>query len=90
MTDANKITLFHAPNSRSTGALILLEELGAPYDLHILDMQAGEQRQPAFLAINPMGKVPAILHGDALVTEQVAIYLFLADLFPGRPGAGAD
>jgi glutathione S-transferase len=76
-----KITLFHAPNTRSSAALILLEEIGAPYDLHILNMKAGEQRQPAYLAINPMGKVPAIKHGDALVTEQVAIFIYLADLF---------
>lgn len=76
------ITLFHSPNTRSTGTLILLEELGAPYTLKILNMKAGEQRQPAFLAVNPMGKVPAILHGDALVTEQSAIFLHLADLFP--------
>jgi glutathione S-transferase len=82
MTDTNRITLFHAPNSRSSGTLILLEELGAPHELRVLNMQAGEQRQPEFLAINPMGKVPAILHGDVLVTEQVAIYLYLADLFP--------
>jgi glutathione S-transferase len=45
-------------------------------------MKAGEQRKPDYLAINPMGKVPAILHGDALVTEQPAVYLYLADLFP--------
>ena len=82
MTATDTITLFHAPNSRSTGALTLLEELGAPYDLHVLNIQAGEQRQPAYLSVNPMGKVPAILHGDALVTEQVAIYIYLADLFP--------
>jgi glutathione S-transferase len=82
MSDANKITLFHSPNTRSTGTLILLEELGVPYDLRVLNMQAGEQRQAAFLAVNPMGKVPALLHGDTLVTEQVAIYLYLADLFP--------
>ena len=82
------IVLFHAPNSRSSGTLALLEELGAPYHLHVLNMQAGEQRQPAYLAVNPMGKVPAILHGDVLVTEQVAIYLYLADLFPqARLGA---
>jgi glutathione S-transferase len=78
----SKITLFHSPNTRSTGTLILLEELGAPYDLHVLNMRAGEQRQPEFLGVNPMGKVPAILHGDALVTEQVAITIYLADLFP--------
>lgn len=83
MTDKDKIVLFHCPNSRSTGALILLEELGAPYELRVLNMQAGEQRNPAYLAINPMGKVPAILHGRVLVTEQVAVYLYLGDLFPG-------
>ena len=77
-----ELTLHHAPNSRSTGALVLLEELGAPYRLHVLDLKAGEQRQPAYLAINPMGKVPAVTHGDALVTEQVAVFLYLADLFP--------
>jgi glutathione S-transferase len=83
MSDLDKIVLFHSPNSRSGGTLVLLEELGAPYELRVLDIQAGEQRQAAFLAINPMGKVPAILHGDTLVTEQVAIFLYLADLFPG-------
>jgi glutathione S-transferase len=82
MTEADKIILFHSPNTRSSGTLVLLEELGAPYELRVLNMQAGEQRQPAYLAINPLGKVPAILHGDVLVTEQVAIYLYLADLFP--------
>jgi glutathione S-transferase len=82
MSATDAITLFHSPNSRSVGTLILLEELGAPYQLHVLNMQAGEQRQPAYLAVNPMGKVPAILHGDVLVTEQVAISLYLADLFP--------
>jgi glutathione S-transferase len=76
------ITFFHAPNTRSTGVAILLEELGAPHQTHILNMTAGEQRQPAYLAINPMGKVPAIRHGDALITEQAAIFIYLADLFP--------
>jgi glutathione S-transferase len=83
MTDADRIILFHAPNTRSSGTLVLLEELGAPYELRVLNMQAGEQRQPAFLAVNPLGKVPAILHGDVLVTEQVAVYLYLGDLFAG-------
>jgi glutathione S-transferase len=44
-------------------------------------MKAGEQRRPEYLAVNPMGKVPAIRHGDALVTEQGAVFLYLADLF---------
>ena len=76
------ITLFHSPQSRSSGALTLLEELGAPYDLCVLNMKAGENRKPPYLAINPMGKVPAIKHEHALVTEQVAIFIYLADLFP--------
>lgn len=82
MTVSNKPTLFHAPNTRSTGALILLEELGADHELHVLNMKAGEQRGAAYLAVNPMGKVPAVLHDDALVTEQVAVFLYLADLYP--------
>jgi glutathione S-transferase len=82
MPTTKPITLFHSPQTRSSGALALLEELKAPYKLHVLNMKAGEQRQPAFLAVNPMGKVPAILHGDVLITEQVAIGIYLADLFP--------
>jgi glutathione S-transferase len=76
------LTLIHAPNSRSCAARALLEELGVPYDLHVLDLKKNEQRAPDYLAVNPMGKVPAILHGDALVTEQPAIFIYLADLFP--------
>ena len=82
MTHDRQVTLFHSPNTRSSGVLTLLEEIGAPYELHVLNMKAGEQRRPEYLAISPMGKVPALRHGGALVTEQVAIYLFLADLFP--------
>ena len=82
MSANDTITLFHAPQTRSSGTLTLLEELGAPYKLHVLNMKVGEHRQPAYLAINPMGKVPAIQHRGQLVTEQVAIALYLADLFP--------
>ena len=77
----SRITLYHCPQTRSSGALMLVKELAADVDVKILDMKAGEQRAPAFLAVNPMGKVPALLDGDALVTEQVAIFLFLADRF---------
>ena len=82
MSADRKLVLFHGPKTRSTGAFILLEELGAPFELRLVNMKVMEHRQPAYLAINPMGKVPAILHGDALVTEQGAIYIYLADLFP--------
>jgi glutathione S-transferase len=82
MTDNNPIVFFHAPHTRSGGTRILLEELGAPHELRAVNMKAGEQRKPAFLAVNPMGKVPAILHRGELVTEQAAIFMYLADLFP--------
>ncbi len=82
MTTSDRITLYYSPQSRAMGARVLLEELGAPYDLHVLNMKAGEQRKAPYLAINPLGKVPAIRHRGALVTEQVAITIYLADLFP--------
>ena len=82
MAGLPRVTLFHAPNSRSVGARALLEELGAPYDLHVLNLKKNEQRDPKYLAVNPLGKVPAILHDGALITEQPAVYLYLADLYP--------
>jgi glutathione S-transferase len=74
------ITLFHAPHSRSGASRILLEELGVPYALEVVNLK--DTRTPRYLEINPMGKVPALLHGDALVTEQPAILTYLADLYP--------
>ena len=82
MSTTPRVTFFHAPQSRSGGTRALFEELGIDYDLHALNLKAGEQRQPAYLAVNPMGKVPAIRHGDALITEQPAVFMYLADLYP--------
>ncbi len=82
MASDDTIIFFHSPNTRSSGTRILLHELGAPYELRAVNMKAGEQRRPEFLAVNPMGKVPAIVHRGELVTEQVAIFIHLADLFP--------
>lgn len=76
------VEFFHSSPSRSIGVLALLKELNADFTTHMVDQKSGEQRQPAYLAINPMGKVPAIVHDGALVTEQVAIYIYLADLYP--------
>src|SRR5215469_17586320 len=61
MDNGRKVILYHSPQTRSSGSLILLEELGAPYELHALNMKAGEQRRPAYLAINPIAKVPALI-----------------------------
>jgi glutathione S-transferase len=76
------ITLFHAPHSRSGAVRILLEELGAPYSLETVNLKAQDTHTPRYLEVNPMGKVPAILDGEVLVTEQAAIMIYLADLFP--------
>jgi glutathione S-transferase len=76
------IVFFHAPKTRSSGTLALLEELGATYDMHVLNFSADEQHSADYLAINPMGKVPAIRHRGALITEQPAVFMYLADLHP--------
>ncbi|WP_437998882.1 glutathione S-transferase family protein [Sorangium sp. So ce185] len=76
------LVFYHSPHTRASGARILLDELGAPHELRVLNMKAGEQRKAPYLAVNPLGKVPAIVHDGALVTEQVAIFIYLADLFP--------
>ena len=80
MTDS-RVTLFYAPQSRATGALALMEELGVPYDLEVLNFKTKQQRGDKYLAVNPMGKVPAVLYKGVLVTEQPAVYMFLADLY---------
>jgi glutathione S-transferase len=78
----SKLTLYHAVPSRSSIARWMLEELGEPYDIHLLSLKAGDNRAPDYLAVNPMGKVPALRHGNALVTEASAICCYLADEFP--------
>jgi glutathione S-transferase len=82
MANDRKLILYHSPQSRSVGALILLEELGADYELRAIDFGKKEQRQAAYLAVNPMGKVPALVHDGAVVTEQGAVYAYAADLYP--------
>jgi len=81
MSDS-KLILHYAPRSRSSTIRVLMDELGMPYDLHVLNMRAGELKSPAYRAINPLGKVPALQHGDTIVTEAIAIALYLADLYP--------
>lgn len=76
------LTLYHATPSRSSVVLLMLEEVGAPYNLHRLNLQNGYQLKPDYLAINPMGKVPALKHKDAVITESAAICTYLADEFP--------
>src|SRR3981189_2790826 len=77
-----KLTLYHAAPSRSSITRWMLEEIGEPYDIHLLSLNKGDNRAPDYLAVNPMGKVPALKHGDAVITEAAAICAYLADEFP--------
>ena len=77
-----KITLYHASPSRSSIVLWMLEEIGQPYDIKLVTLSKGENQKPEYLAINPMGKVPALKHGDTVITEVAAICTYLADEFP--------
>ena len=78
---ADELVLYTNPMSRGRIARWMLEEVGQPYKTEVLDY-ASTMKAPAYLAINPMGKVPALRHGDAVVTETAAICAYLADAFP--------
>jgi len=78
---ADELVLYTNPMSRGRVARWILEEIGEPYKVEVLDY-ASTMKGPAYLAINPMGKVPALRHGDAVVTETAAICAYLADAFP--------
>ena len=78
---APQLTFYTNPHSRGRIVRWMLEETGCPYETEVLDYGTG-MKSPAYLAINPMGKVPTIRHGDAIVTECAAICCYLADKFP--------
>ncbi|SCC94297.1 Glutathione S-transferase [Thiomonas sp. X19] len=77
----DSLTFYTNPMSRGCIVRWMLEELGVPYDTVLLDYGT-TMKAPEYLAINPMGKVPAIRHGDTVVTEAAAICTYLADAFP--------
>lgn len=77
-----QLTLYHAAPSRSSIVHWMLEELGQPYDIHLVSFKKGENLKPDYLAVNPMGKVPSLKHGDTVITEAAAICAYLADEFP--------
>ena len=79
MTD--ELVLYTNPMSRGRVVRWMLEEIGQPYKVEVLDY-ASTMKGPAYVAINPMGKVPALRHGEAIVTETAAICAYLADAFP--------
>ena len=77
-----QLALYHASPSRSSIVLWMLEEVGEPYEVHLLKLSEGQNLKPDYLAVNPMGKVPALRHGDTVITEVAAICAYLADEFP--------
>ena len=81
MQPPSDLVFFHNPHSRAAMTRALLEELGAEYELCVIDFRRNEQLSEDYRAINPMGKVPAIRHDGVVVTETIAIYIYLADLY---------
>ncbi len=78
---ADELVFYTNPRSRGRIVRWMLEEIGQPYRTEVLDYGT-TMKAPAYLAINPMGKVPALRHGDVVVTEAAAICAYLADAFP--------
>jgi glutathione S-transferase len=78
---SDELVFYTNPMSRGRIVRWMLEEVGQPYRTELLDYGT-TMKAPAYLAINPMGKVPAVRHGDAIVTESAAICAYLADAFP--------
>jgi glutathione S-transferase len=78
---ADELVFYTNPRSRGRIVRWMLEEIGQPYRTELLDY-ATTMKAPAYLAVNPMGKVPALRHGDVVVTEAAAICAYLADAFP--------
>jgi glutathione S-transferase len=79
---APTLKLYHAAPSRSSIVLWMLEELGEPYELELLHLKNGDQLKPAYLAVNPMGKVPTLVDHGVALTEVAAICCHLADKYP--------
>jgi glutathione S-transferase len=79
-----ELTLYLAFPSRGITVLWMLEELGQPYDMQVLDLSKREHKMPEFLAINPMGRVPVLRHGGQYISESVAICTYLAEAFPAN------
>ena len=78
-----KLALYFAPGACSRVPLIALEEIGRPFDTHLVAFMKGEHRSPEYLALNPAGKVPTLLVDGQPLTQNVAILSFLARSFPG-------
>jgi glutathione S-transferase len=82
--------LFELSPTRSIRVRWTLQELGVDFDAATVNLIAGEHRQTAFLKINPAGKIPVLVDGDVVLTESVAIVLYLADKYPDKKLVPAD
>ena len=76
--------LYYSAQSRAARPRWMLEEIGAPYEIVRVNLQAGDQRKPEYLAINPNGTVPTLVDGDLTLYESAAICQYLADKFPDK------
>jgi len=74
--------LYWSPRTRSFSVLWLMEETGQPYERVLIDLSKGAQKTPEYLAINPMGKVPALQDGEVTLAEAAAICAYVAELYP--------
>ena len=74
--------LYWSPRTRSFSALWLMEETGQPYERVLIDLSKGAQKTPEYLAINPMGKVPALQDGEVTLGEAAAICAYVAERYP--------
>ena len=79
---SDEIVFYHNPLSRGRIVHWMLEEVGAPYRVERLAFEKGEHKRPEYLKLNPMGKIPTIVHRGTVVTETGAICAYLADAFP--------
>jgi glutathione S-transferase len=86
---SEELVFYHNPLSRGRMVHWMLEEVGVPYRIELLSFEKAEHKKPAFLAVNPMGKIPAIVHRGAVVTECGAIIMYLADAYPAAKLAPA-
>ena len=86
---SEEVIFYHNPMSRGRMVHWMLEETGAPYRFELINFEQGDNKKPAFLAVNPMGKLPAIVHRGTVVTECGAIITYLADAFPAAKLAPA-
>lgn len=91
MPETGRVKLYHwEPNANSGKPMLTLFEKGVAFDSHYLDLLAFDQHQPAYLAVNPLGTIPAMTHGDRVLTESTAMMEYVDEAFAGPRLMPAD